>query len=270
MELMGTKDIQRVSLQILKDVHSFYIKHNIKYSLAYGTLLGAVRHSDFIPWDDDIDIIMPRPDYEKFCMEYKSDKFEIFPSCSDDCYLAYTRVCEMNDTLVVPYAPWCNKTTGVWIDIFPVDGAYSDPIRQDLQFNNALKTYNKLNAFRIIKMNRFKSIANFLRYVRLLITSKSIRTIKKRLSDICGEIPFVEAKYIQVLSCLSLPKKFIHSRSSLDKYILVPYGKESFYCMKGWHEFLSNWYGDYMQLPPIEQRKSSHSIHKYYWKNLKK
>ena len=68
---MTLREVQLFGLDILKDVHDFCTTNNIRYSLGYGTLLGAVRHNGFIPWDDDIDIIMPRPDYEQFCRNRK-------------------------------------------------------------------------------------------------------------------------------------------------------------------------------------------------------
>ena len=71
MREMALKEIQQVSLDILKDVHQFCINNGIHYSLCYGTLLGAIRHNGFIPWDDDIDIMMPRPDYDRFVNTYK-------------------------------------------------------------------------------------------------------------------------------------------------------------------------------------------------------
>ncbi len=74
MEKMTIKEIQGVSLDILKDVQSFCESHNISYSLAYGTLIGAIRHKGFVPWDDDIDILIPRSDFERFCQEYHSQK----------------------------------------------------------------------------------------------------------------------------------------------------------------------------------------------------
>ena len=67
MKEMSLREVQLGCFEILKDVHVFCVSNNIRYSLAYGTLLGAIRHKGFIPWDDDIDIIMPKPDYDRFC-----------------------------------------------------------------------------------------------------------------------------------------------------------------------------------------------------------
>ena len=67
MREMSLREIQLFSLEIMKDVHSFCINNDIRYSLIGGTLIGAMRNKGFIPWDDDIDICMPRPDYERFC-----------------------------------------------------------------------------------------------------------------------------------------------------------------------------------------------------------
>ena len=74
MRKMTLQEIQTVNLELMKDIHAFCVKNNIHYSLAYGSLIGAVRHKGFIPWDDDIDIMMPRPDFERFSHEYKSEK----------------------------------------------------------------------------------------------------------------------------------------------------------------------------------------------------
>ncbi|NLE06315.1 MAG: hypothetical protein GX638_16135, partial [Crenarchaeota archaeon] len=74
---LSSREIQLCCLDILNDVHEFCIQNNIKYSLAYGTLIGAVRHRGFIPWDNDIDIYMPRPEYERFLKTYNSKKYEI-------------------------------------------------------------------------------------------------------------------------------------------------------------------------------------------------
>lgn len=127
MREMSLQDVQSFSLEILKDVHAFCVENNINYSLAYGTLIGAVRHQGFIPWDDDIDIIMPRPDYDRFCREYHSDKFKTAVAGTPSVYIAFSRVYDDQYTFVENrQMPWASFETGVWIDIFPIDAVCDD------------------------------------------------------------------------------------------------------------------------------------------------
>ena len=123
MKEMTLRELQLFSLEILKDVHHFCVDNNIRYSIYGGTLLGAVRHKGFIPWDDDIDIIMPRDDYDKFCDSYISESYVLVNRTKDSSYqLAYSRVCDIKKTQYKAIEPCSRNSTGVWIDVFPADG----------------------------------------------------------------------------------------------------------------------------------------------------
>ena len=167
MQKMRLKDIQSVSLEVLKDVHDFCITNDIRYSLAYGTLIGAVRHQGFIPWDDDIDIFMPRPDYEKFCKIYPSEKYKLISSYDQDSYLAFSRVCEMDKTLVKEFVPWCKCDTGVWIDVFPLDGAEENKEEWDARYREATKMWQLVYLNRGAR-NKFSHDLSFIQIIKLL------------------------------------------------------------------------------------------------------
>jgi len=131
MKQMTIKDVQQVSLDILKDVHEFCVENSIHYSLSGGTLLGAIRHNGFIPWDDDIDIQLPRPDFECLVRSYKSAKgFKIYyhelNTCEGMTY-CYARICDTLRTHVeTGVLSWNTEKVGVWIDVLPCDGMPSD------------------------------------------------------------------------------------------------------------------------------------------------
>ena len=95
------RDVQMVSLEILLDVHEFCMKNGIRYFMSGGTLLGAVRHKGFIPWDDDVDIFMLRPDYDRFVASYHSDRYVLLTMENDkDYFLPYAHVADMERTVI--------------------------------------------------------------------------------------------------------------------------------------------------------------------------
>ena len=127
MKKMTNNDIQNVCLELTKEFHRFCTKNHLRYTLAYGTLIGAIRHKGFIPWDNDVDIIMPRPDYNKFVELYQdNENYSVIAPEKGNSLLAYGRLVENKRTLIVTLTHWANKDTGIWIDIFPFDGVEDD------------------------------------------------------------------------------------------------------------------------------------------------
>ena len=124
MKVMSLQEQHSCALEILKDIDAFCRKNGIRYSIAYGTLLGAVRHKGFIPWDDDIDLLMPREDYDRFIAEYSSPSYKFLcRENSEDVFIAFGRVVDIEKTRYVTSAPWHSRKvkSGIWVDIFPLD-----------------------------------------------------------------------------------------------------------------------------------------------------
>ena len=265
------RELQLECLSILKDVHSFCVKNNIKYSVAYGTLLGAIRHQGFIPWDDDIDIIMPRPDYERFCKEYRSDKYKLStPENNKTHMLAMSRVFDDQKTIEVSRIPWCNNNVGIWIDVFPVDGCIEDE-----QSSREIFEIARVNRRKCIKRRR--ALAHFnkewgVKYNIKLLVKKILwrnglaaRKYNEKVIENSKKVRFGATSHWTQLSCPDCYERFDNDWFSAVS--LMPFEDTEVMVMNGYHEVLKECFGNYMQLPPVDQRVGhQNNITKFYWK----
>ena len=276
MKEMSLKDIQKVSLEILKDVHNFCIEHNIKYTLFSGTLLGAVRHQGFIPWDDDLDIAFARPEYEKFIHSYKSKKgYKLFAReiQGDEVFIAYARICEMEKTYVDDSSyPWTNnEKKGVWIDVFPLDGAESDYAKAVKRTNRIYAKWKFSQHLRYWRQPFYKR-KGILKKIMGFLGKPFVwccRNVWDKHISMCKEIPFEKADYYSNFSWAGFKMREYYKTSAFSDYVLLPFEDSRFYAMQDYDGALRAKYGDYMKLPPVEKRIPRHNNYHYYWRNDK-
>ncbi len=272
---MTIEEIQQVSLDILKDVHNFCVENNIRYSLSGGTLLGAIRHNGFIPWDDDVDIQLPRPDYDRFIRTYQSKKgYKLFSreTSGESVRLRIARVCEMEKTYVdTGLIPWCSEKTGIWIDILQVDGAPNSKEQAKKHIKRLSFWFHLYGWWRIkivplysiikqqascrekIKFCLKKIIACFIPNNVLDKTLEFMKTYNYEESSFFCASPHYGLGEWQ-------PKK------NMEHFILHKFEDTEFYVMSGYDNNLRSLYGDYMQLPP-ENKRITHNYNRYYWKD---
>lgn len=274
MKEMSMEDIHSVSLQILKDLHQFCEENGIRYVLQGGTLLGAIRHKGFIPWDDDVDIAMPRPDYDRFIQNYKSPNgYKVFSRelpDSKDVYIAYARVCDMNETYVdYKNLIWNGEPTGVWIDVFPLDGAEES---DDLLNKRLKKIKQKADVANFVRYSHrpFSLCTTFKKKIVWLVSKVislfySFNVIDKQIKLCRSEAFESSPRYINC-AFTGYGIRECHRKECIEELVLVPFCGESFYAPKGYDEALKDKYGDYMQLPPEEKRIHRHGGH-FFWKN---
>lgn len=265
---LNIKEIKQLAIDILKDFHEICEKNKLRYSVAYGTLLGTIRHEGFIPWDDDIDIIMPRTDFEKFT--------KIANGQLDDNHRFISIDVEKN--FMAPLAKIINTSTslyekehmsritlGVYIDIFVYDGLAESKKKQARAFRiaNILQkgwsfcecaSYGKT----IVVLRPIRKICNKTMLARYF--SKEINRRAKRYpfesSEYMGNNMFV-AKYEDRNNTVFKSEEFQKLKDYKFESITV----------KGFDNydlFLSQWYADYMKLPPKAQQVSNHDFDVYW------
>lgn len=267
MKELNLRERQEASLRILLKVHNFCVNNKIRYSLAYGTLLGAVRHHGFIPWDDDIDIMMPRPDYDLFCKLYHSiGTMVIVPGYQS--YIPYARVVDLSSTYEDDHTyPWTNIPHGVWIDIFPIDGATDDKEYEIKRYEKAKKLRYKNSLYRISKC-KLKLCYNIIHNIKILY--RKIRygwyNPNPVYLKLLSEIDYNQAEYAVSLSIADDYELCYLPKSYFENFITIEFENEILMAFSNYKELLTKVYGDYMKLPPPSLRVPGHRTSKFYIK----
>lgn len=260
MILQGSalRQLQETELEILRDVADFCEKNSIRYFLCSGTLLGAIRHRGFIPWDDDIDISMPRKDFERFLALSQSlpDRYicqatRFYPEYP----IPIVKVRKKGTVMKEPMMENLNIDHGVWIDIFPIDRVKNvEKLKKRALWINVLTTaiYSKLGI-----MNSEKMGTKFLCRVLGLFRVKTLDRWRTRV--LTSEEKSKASKYTNFVSNLGYRKLLF------DEEVLFPLKKAEFegsyfYVPNKSEEWLASAYGDYQKLPPKEKQVNKHEI----------
>lgn len=259
-----------VSLDILIEVDTFCRANNIRYSLAGGSMLGAVRHGGFIPWDDDIDLIMPRPDYERFVHTYVGRGTKCYAVELGNSVIPYCRVCDTKRTVVEEYMPWASEKTGLWIDINPVDGIGESHESFLAKGKLISAAYSRMYQVRgsIAKLDIRRGVLWNLKILakKLLYGRYDILQLEKEYWKILNLVDFEQSENCGQLAFPCYYKKEFYSSTILKEYADIEFCGRKFMGVKDTHAYLTNYFGDYMQLPPKEQQVPKHNEHRIYWK----
>ena len=230
------KDFHKELLFLLKELDAICSKQNIKYSLFAGTLIGAIRHKGFIPWDDDADVVFERSEYDKF--------ISVLPS----------HFSIVNSLWVTQFVS--NDNPKNYIDVFVFDATSNSKILRNLQvfglkaIQGTLKTQitKDKGVFGMISTGILSTIGfAFSKKFKLKVYNKLAKIFKSKKSD-CMFSSLDQYKYIGNI----LPQ------SVLNSYSKVSFEDTELMIMDGYDLYLKKFYGDYMKLPPVEDQKPEH------------
>lgn len=265
-ESIGMEVFRKIQLDILISVDEFCKKHNIQYFLAYGTLIGALRHRGYIPWDDDIDIAMPRPDYEKFIKSYGkegNDTYYVLSPDSDKLYpYTFAKICK-SGTHITEFSS-LKYDLGVNIDLFPIDGLPAGKAEIKSHYSKICFYRDCLNVKRIKLDFKKRSLQ---KNCTLTLAKVALWPVPYRA--LINKIVNLSKKYSYSESCFAADLNFGNENRCLPKTIFeqdvpVEFENHRFPAPVGYDRWLRVIYGEYMQLPPLEKQVTHHAMKAYY------
>lgn len=260
MKILSLKDVQQIELKILLDFQSFCNDNGLRFYLCCGTMLGAARHKGFIPWDDDIDVMMPRTDYIRLFKLIKINNpflpdYDFYSPELGNANYPFSKLVYLKSHVEQEYLE-DESISHIWIDIMPVDGLPNDP-------NKIKKIYRKIRRIRKMLMlclaKPGKATTFSKKVAKMILTPISKLVGAKRwcklMNDISMRLSFDESDFVGVITWGLYNEKEACYRKKFEKEVLVEFEGYNFPAISCWNEYLSNIYGDYMQLPPEEKRK---------------
>lgn len=259
-EEVSIKEVQRAILNIFKVADEIFERHGLRYFAVYGTAIGAVRHKGFIPWDDDMDIAMPRPDYEAFrriANEELPPRYRLIGYDYAEHYnIIFDKIQDTETTVIEKgLEAYTDRYTGVWLDIFPLDGM---PVNRWERFRwiRKLRHLQGYNDKRRFGEARERTGLRRLRWELLKphVMPKPFDFYARKYDECLKSYPYDEAEFT---SFASFPRGYKHvfPTKYFEDFQVVPFEDYHIRIPAGNDAILKTVYGDYMRLPPPEERR---------------
>lgn len=271
MKEISEDTLKQLELDILRYIRKCCEEHDLTYYLAYGTLIGAVRHQGFIPWDDDVDILMPREDYFRLMKIVEADNSHYgFVSMHNvpDFPFPLAKVVDTRTKLIQKGAVGTHEKLGAYVDVFILENFPADDA-EGLRFCKQVLRAKKL--WYLSQRRMLLRPGRKLKDLALACASLPFKLIPAR--KLALRMDAISAKYAgaptgrkAAMMLLDHPLQGLLSDAEWADTCQVPFEGETFCTMSCYDKFLTNTYGDYMQPPPQAQQVSIHDFD-VYWRD---
>lgn len=264
---IGTEELKTIQLDVLQAIDKFCAENGIVYSMACGTMLGAVRHKGYIPWDDDIDIYLLREDYNRLIESFPDtylDRYKLI-SLERDVRWDHPYAKAFDDRTLLKENALCAVDIGVNIDVYPIDDV-PDEEKAWLKYDRYRRFFQRVD---IVKGVRVSGRRSLLKNIALVAMKLPLCFLKRRQTALF--LSWYSQKnngkgYASVFECAQgMLQKHKFSKDLFHSVIRMPFEDRSFMGFADYDAYLRNAYGDYMQLPPEEKRLTHHE-YRAWWK----
>lgn len=266
---ISVKELKMIQLKILDSIDDFCKKKGIQYFLFSGTLIGAVRHKGYIPWDDDVDICMKRKDYDRFILEFNQQRRDTLKAISAETeknyYLASGKV--IDTATVIEEENNCAMPIGVYVDIFPMDNLPADD-KKLKKLNHKIDIYRKMLILKSVPVSdRRSAVKNWvLKASSFLLKPISMQYIIRKITKLATSYNDDDTcNRIADISVFTYGMKEVFPCEDFAEVAELEFEGKIYSVPKNYKHVLSNMYGDFMKLPPKDKQVSHHHF-TAYWK----
>lgn len=256
MNDINAEQLHNKLLKIVKDFHSFCQEHNIRYYILGGTALGAVRHNGFIPWDDDIDIGIPRDDYDRLInlIDYLPDNLTCkYYKNTQHSPMHYIKIVDKNTTLIEKFYNYIVE--GIYIDVFPLDGAIKDDASDIKRRKKIYSLFNKI----CWKCNTEYKKGILRKCYKLYCRLFNIDKMHHKLENLMTKVDFGKGDSVANFMGAYREKECV-DLDCFGEPVLYKFEDTYLFGPSDIHKYLGCLYGDYMKLPPENERVLHHSF----------
>lgn len=271
MKKLSFREVQEASYTVLKRIDTICREHSWIYFLAYGSLIGAYREGGIIPWDDDIDIMMPRPDFDRFKAYFIEHSHELMPlkifdhSVNKDYPHVIPRISDTRYKLIFDNEK--DYGIGVFVDVYPLDGVGNDRKVAE-RFCRKMKRLASLcflTGRKKFGVDNTRSKAKMLLKIPAYAWAKILGNdhYVDKINKLVQKYDYNDSRYVAVSSWLAGGNPDVFEKK-IFKPTTVHFENGEFGSFVGYDEFLKITYGDYMTPPPENDRKTNHTYDAYY------